>query len=151
MQPEVGRFAFQMLLVRKMQRRVPSARRRGLVRRVPRIAPRDQLILCAASTHSDMNLHLHAFQPVSSAFITLLSHLHLTVNSMPVGANYSTLLVSIGVATLIYFVASKMFGHDPREPPLAPQSIPIVGHMLGLSRSKFNYYVDLRYYSPLLK
>ncbi|KAI3394539.1 hypothetical protein diail_2588 [Diaporthe ilicicola] len=50
---------------------------------------------------------------------------------------------SISIFTLFYFVARKMFGHDPREPPLAPQSIPIVGHILGLSRSKFNYYVDL--------
>ncbi|CRG92635.1 25-hydroxycholesterol 7-alpha-hydroxylase [Talaromyces islandicus] len=36
-----------------------------------------------------------------------------------------------------------MFGHDPREPPLAPQSIPLIGHMVGLSKSSFNYYVDL--------
>ncbi|KAF3766213.1 cytochrome P450 [Cryphonectria parasitica EP155] len=28
-------------------------------------------------------------------------------------------------------------------PPLAPQSIPIVGHVVGLSRYKFNYYVSL--------
>jgi hypothetical protein len=37
-----------------------------------------------------------------------------------------------------------MFGHDPREPPLAPQSIPLIGHMVGLSKSSFNYYIDLR-------
>lgn len=70
---------------------------------------------------------------------------------MPFGANYPVIIASIGVATLIYFVASKIFGHDPREPPLAPQSIPILGHMIGLSRSKFNYYVDLRYCSSLIK
>lgn len=52
--------------------------------------------------------------------------------------------ISVGVVTLVYIVARKMFGHDPREPPLAPQSIPILGHLLGLSRSKFNYYVELR-------
>ncbi|KAI0485250.1 cytochrome P450 [Xylariaceae sp. FL0804] len=52
-------------------------------------------------------------------------------------------LVLLGVAALTYFAARMMFGHDAREPPLAPQSIPIVGHMVGLSRSKFNYYVDL--------
>ncbi|KAK8057936.1 hypothetical protein PG996_011873 [Apiospora saccharicola] len=34
-------------------------------------------------------------------------------------------------------------GHDPREPPLAPSSLPVVGHMVGMMRSKFNYYVDL--------
>src|SRR4051812_16184723 len=67
---------------------------------------------------------------------------------MPFGGTYSTLLlVSIGVVTLIYFAASKMFGHDRREPPLARQSIPFIGHMLGLFQSKFNYYVDLRYCS----
>ncbi|KAI1080056.1 cytochrome P450 [Whalleya microplaca] len=52
------------------------------------------------------------------------------------------LLVFIGSVTFIYF-ATRKFGHDPREPPLAPQSIPIIGHMIGLSRRKFNYYVDL--------
>ncbi|KAK8076766.1 hypothetical protein PG994_004038 [Apiospora phragmitis] len=34
-------------------------------------------------------------------------------------------------------------GHDPREPPLASSSLPIVGHLVGMMRSKFNYYVDL--------
>ncbi|RYP77947.1 hypothetical protein DL771_000806 [Monosporascus sp. 5C6A] len=53
------------------------------------------------------------------------------------------LFIFTGVVTLTYFATRKMFGHDPREPPLAPQSIPIVGHLVGLSRSKFNYYVDL--------
>lgn len=57
------------------------------------------------------------------------------------------LLVLVGVLTLSYFAARKIFGssHDTREPPLAPQSIPIIGHMIGLARSKFNYYVDIRY------
>ncbi|TVY82184.1 hypothetical protein LSUE1_G005854, partial [Lachnellula suecica] len=43
-----------------------------------------------------------------------------------------------------------MFGQDAREPPLAPQSIPIIGHMVGLSKSKFNYYVNLRLVSTIL-
>lgn len=34
-------------------------------------------------------------------------------------------------------------GHDSREPPLAPASLPVVGHMIGLMKSKFNFYVDL--------
>ncbi|KAI1206943.1 cytochrome P450 [Annulohypoxylon truncatum] len=58
-------------------------------------------------------------------------------------AGSTVLLIFIGAVTLTYFLARKMWGHDPREPPLAPQSIPIIGHMIGLSRSKFNYYVDL--------
>ncbi|KAK7917930.1 hypothetical protein PG985_009804 [Apiospora marii] len=34
-------------------------------------------------------------------------------------------------------------GHNPREPPLASSSLPVVGHMVGMMKSKFNYYVDL--------
>lgn len=59
--------------------------------------------------------------------------------------NPTLLLAIIGVLTIVTITARKVFSHDPREPPLAPQSIPIIGHMIGLSRSKFNYYVDLRY------
>ncbi|KAI1446988.1 putative cytochrome P450 [Annulohypoxylon stygium] len=36
-----------------------------------------------------------------------------------------------------------MFGHDSREPPLAPASIPLISHVIGLSRSSFNYHVEL--------
>lgn len=53
-------------------------------------------------------------------------------------------LFLIGAGTLAYLATRRRLGHDPREPPLAPQSIPILGHMIGLSRKKFNYYVDLR-------
>lgn len=65
---------------------------------------------------------------------------------MPLVDGPVVLLVLLGVLTFSYLAARKMFGssHDPREPPLAPQSIPVVGHLIGLSRSKFNYYVDLR-------
>ncbi|RYC54132.1 hypothetical protein CHU98_g12077 [Xylaria longipes] len=63
---------------------------------------------------------------------------------MPSTLSHLTLVTLFaGVGTLAYFVTRKMFGHDPREPPLAPQPFPIVGHMIGMSRSKFNYYVDL--------
>ncbi|KAI1484241.1 cytochrome P450 [Daldinia eschscholtzii] len=58
-------------------------------------------------------------------------------------SDYNILLISIAIIPLTYFFIRKMFSHDPREPPLAPQSIPIIGHMVGLSRSKSNYYVDL--------
>ncbi|KAI0104469.1 putative cytochrome P450 [Daldinia grandis] len=55
----------------------------------------------------------------------------------------STVWILIAIITLTYFATHTKFSHDPREPPLAPQSIPIIGHMVGLSRSKFNYYVNL--------
>jgi hypothetical protein len=64
---------------------------------------------------------------------------------MSSAATNSTLTVAlIGIITLVYFITRKMFGYDPREPPSAPQSIPFIGHVLGLSRSKFNYYIALR-------
>lgn len=59
--------------------------------------------------------------------------------------NSTLLLLFIGIVTALTIAARKILSHDPREPPLAPQSIPIIGHMIGLSRSKFNYYVELRY------
>ncbi|KAF2970322.1 hypothetical protein GQX73_g3177 [Xylaria multiplex] len=63
---------------------------------------------------------------------------------MPSTLSHPNLLVLVaGVVTVAYFVTRRMFGHDRREPPLAPQSVPLVGHMIGMSRSKFNYYVDL--------
>ncbi|KAI1297078.1 putative cytochrome P450 [Xylaria venustula] len=55
----------------------------------------------------------------------------------------NVLVLVAGVVTITYFLSHKMFGHDRREPQLAPQSIPLVGHMIGMSRRKFNYYVDL--------
>ena len=58
-----------------------------------------------------------------------------------------TLLLAItaGTLTVGYLATRKLFqvGHDPREPPLAPTSIPVIGHLVGLSRSKFNYYGEL--------
>jgi len=53
------------------------------------------------------------------------------------------LLIITGIVTVGYFATRKMFGHDPREPPLAPSSIPFVGHLVGLSRSSFDYYGKL--------
>ncbi|KAI1748058.1 cytochrome P450 [Xylaria castorea] len=63
---------------------------------------------------------------------------------MPSATIQPVLLVLVtGAATLAYFIIRKVFGHDNREPPLAPQSIPLVGHMVGLLRRRFNYYADL--------
>ncbi|KAM7208167.1 Cytochrome P450 [Naviculisporaceae sp. PSN 640] len=59
---------------------------------------------------------------------------------------YNILPLIVASATLLaaYLVGTRMFGrHDAREPPLAPQTIPFIGHMVGMARSKFNYYVDL--------
>jgi hypothetical protein len=54
-------------------------------------------------------------------------------------------LFAIGLGT--YFAFSHFLGTklDPREPPLARTAIPYIGHVIGMMRSKFNYYVELRY------
>ncbi|KAK3372601.1 putative cytochrome P450 [Podospora didyma] len=57
------------------------------------------------------------------------------------------LAILIGIATLGYLASRKLSSHDPREPPLAPSAIPIIGHLIGLSRSKFNYYSALYHQS----
>jgi len=64
---------------------------------------------------------------------------------MSSAANSSTLIAIVAGATaIIYFATVKLLNHDPREPPLAPQWLPFIGHLVGLSRRKFNYYVDVR-------
>lgn len=52
------------------------------------------------------------------------------------------LALSVGTGLIIVRWVSSM--PDPREPPLVSASIPYIGHVVGLMRSKFNYYVDLR-------
>lgn len=57
-----------------------------------------------------------------------------------------TLLVALGGPVIcLIFAALGASRHDRREPPLAPQSIPLIGHIIGLSRRTFHYYVDLRF------
>ncbi|KAH8651557.1 cytochrome P450 [Tricladium varicosporioides] len=52
-----------------------------------------------------------------------------------------------GICTYIIFIFLVASKQDPREPPNAPSGIPIIGHVIGLMRSKFNYYVQLSHQS----
>jgi cytochrome c oxidase assembly factor CtaG len=54
------------------------------------------------------------------------------------------LLVAMIVGTCFVFTHFLSIKHDAQEPPLAPSTIPYIGHAVGLIRSKFNYYVQLR-------
>ncbi|KAF2998690.1 hypothetical protein E8E14_003752 [Neopestalotiopsis sp. 37M] len=63
--------------------------------------------------------------------------------SSPLGDYIKPILILTGTLIVTFLVARSMFRHDPREPPLAPSSIPLIGHAVGLSRSSFNYYVEL--------
>ena len=57
-----------------------------------------------------------------------------------------TFLLSLAIIIGTYVFFTRVLGtmHDPREPPLVSGFIPYIGHVIGLMRSKFNYYVELR-------
>lgn len=59
-------------------------------------------------------------------------------------ATEATILLAIltgGLVGLGYFAAHKLLDHDPREPPPVPSWIPIIGHVVALARSPFDYFV----------
>jgi hypothetical protein len=62
------------------------------------------------------------------------------------GSWQSTTLVLTAVGIGAYYVFAHFLGmkQDPQEPPLVPTTIPYVGHAIGVMRSKYNYYVQLR-------
>ena len=57
-----------------------------------------------------------------------------------------TFVLFLAIVIGTYLVFARILGtvHDPREPPSVSGSIPYIGHVIGLMRSKFNYYVELR-------
>lgn len=61
-----------------------------------------------------------------------------------------SLIVLLAVIGGIYILLDYFLrvNHDPREPPLIPQKIPFVGHIIGLIRLKIKYYAKIRYFSP---
>ena len=55
------------------------------------------------------------------------------------------LFLLLGGCIAVYFASGRLLGtHDSREPPLLPQKIPFIGHVIGLLRHKVYYYVRLR-------
>ena len=68
------------------------------------------------------------------------------------GMSMTTLLVLTGVCVGTYLILARVVAssQDAREPPLVTSSVPFVGHVIGLMRSKFNYYVQLRYHYSYL-
>lgn len=47
----------------------------------------------------------------------------------------------------IYFMLDRFLTapHDTREPPVIPQSIPFIGHVLGMLRHGSSYYTKITY------
>ncbi|KAL8714072.1 MAG: hypothetical protein Q9225_006631 [Loekoesia sp. 1 TL-2023] len=55
-------------------------------------------------------------------------------------------LFVLAAVTAVYWSYNRYLAvsQDPKEPPLVPSSVPIIGHLIGLLRHKNDYYVDLR-------
>ena len=54
-------------------------------------------------------------------------------------------IIAVGVAAYFGIAWDLETKADPREPPAVTTAVPYVGHAIGIMRSKFNYYVQLRY------
>lgn len=55
------------------------------------------------------------------------------------------LLSGACVIVVIFWVLSRLLvhPHNPKEPPLIPPMIPIIGHVIGLLCYGTNYYSDI--------
>jgi hypothetical protein len=68
--------------------------------------------------------------------------------------SHASFLPSLAACVGTYFLFTRFIAttQDPREPPLNSGTIPYVGHVNGLMRSKSDYYIQLRYLRlPLLQ
>lgn len=57
---------------------------------------------------------------------------------------FSIGFVVLAVAILLLLTYLATASHDRKEPPLIPQPIPYVGHMLELLRTGSSYYSKIR-------
>ena len=65
---------------------------------------------------------------------------------MDVSPHAALLAFFLVTSAAIFILIPKLFTmQDPREPPVVPASVPYIGHVIGIMRNKFNYYVQLRY------
>jgi hypothetical protein len=57
--------------------------------------------------------------------------------------------IAVGIVTIFGLLHLLLHWiHDAKEPPVAPTSIPFLGHVVGLARKKSRYYVELRLVNP---
>lgn len=49
------------------------------------------------------------------------------------------------IAVVVLFALSRLSpGHDSKEPPVLPQKVPFLGHILGLLQHGLKYYTIIR-------
>jgi hypothetical protein len=89
------------------------------------------LTLCSRQVHKD---RLFVFTSTSYRFFK-----HSTL--MP------DTLATVAISAITLFGLLHLclrWVHDDKEPPIAPTSIPFIGHLIGLTKKKSRYYVELR-------
>ena len=65
-------------------------------------------------------------------------------------SSMTTLLLPLAIFAGVHVVVDGAIAtmQDPQESPSVPASIPYLGHIIGIIRSKFSFYVQLRYLHP---
>lgn len=59
---------------------------------------------------------------------------------------HSPALLGLLLLSFVVYFANQRFGpkYDPKEPPVLPQRLPYLGHLIGLWRHGLSYYRTLR-------
>jgi hypothetical protein len=61
-------------------------------------------------------------------------------------------LAVTGLIAVLYLLGRYLSPqHEHQEPPLIPQRIPYIGHVLGLARKGVAYYLDIRLVQQRIK
>lgn len=57
-----------------------------------------------------------------------------------------SLIVVVAIALACWFLLEKLINvpHNAKEPALIPQSVPYIGHLLGILRDGSHYYTKIR-------
>jgi hypothetical protein len=58
----------------------------------------------------------------------------------------SPVLSGLLIVSLIVYFSNHLLKpkYDPKEPPVIPQKLPYIGHLIGFLRGGFTYYTKLR-------
>jgi len=62
----------------------------------------------------------------------------------------SKALIGLALISVVIIIVRRLLrvDYDPREPPLVPQRIPYIGHVIGMFRHGANYFEIIKYVSP---
>lgn len=64
--------------------------------------------------------------------------------------NGKTIVTGLALAVLVGVLLSKFFSlkMDPREPPLVPSKVPLIGHIIGMVQEGPQYLKRIGYVEP---